>query len=102
LSVECKAFLPYIGGLEVVMTVLTVTSKGQVTLKKDVLEHLGVKPGEKIEVDLLPGGKATIQAEPVRTGKISDIFGMLKQEGQKPLTLEEIKRLIEDGWAGRR
>jgi bifunctional DNA-binding transcriptional regulator/antitoxin component of YhaV-PrlF toxin-antitoxin module len=39
------------------MTVLTVTSKGQVTLKRDVLRHLGVKPGEKIEVDLLPDGK---------------------------------------------
>jgi antitoxin PrlF len=84
------------------MTILTVTSKGQVTLKKDVLQHLGVKPGERIEVDLLPGGKATIQAHPVRTGKISDIFGLLKREGQEPLTLEEIKQLIEDGWAGRR
>lgn len=84
------------------MTILTVTTKGQVTLKKDVLQHLGVKPGERIAVDLLPGGKVTIQAQPVRTGKISDIFGLLKQEGQKPLTLEEIKQLIEDGWAGRR
>lgn len=84
------------------MTILTVTSKGQVTLKKDVLQHLGVKPGERIEVDLLPGGKATIQAQPARRGKISDIFGLLKREGQKPLTLEEIKQLIEDGWAGRR
>lgn len=84
------------------MTVLTVTSKGQVTLKRDVLQHLGVRPGEKIEVDLLPGGKATISAETVRTGKISDLFGMLKKEGQKPLTLEEIKKITEDGWANRR
>jgi antitoxin PrlF len=84
------------------MTVLTVTSKGQVTLKRDVLRHLGVKPGEKIEVDLLPDGKATISAETVRTGKISDLFGMLKKEGQTPLALDEIKELIEDGWANRR
>jgi len=84
------------------MTVLTVTSKGQVTLKRDVLTHLGVKPGEKIEVDLLPGGKATIRAEAVRTGKISDLFGMLKKEGEKPLSLEEIKDIIEEGWANRR
>jgi AbrB family looped-hinge helix DNA binding protein len=84
------------------MTTLTVTSKGQVTLKKEVLQHLGVKPGEKIEIDLLPDGKASIQARPARAGKISNIFGLLKQEGQEPLTLEEIKQLIEDGWAGRR
>jgi bifunctional DNA-binding transcriptional regulator/antitoxin component of YhaV-PrlF toxin-antitoxin module len=30
------------------MTTLTVTTKGQVTFKKDVLRHLGIKPGEKI------------------------------------------------------
>ena len=84
------------------MTSLTVTSKGQVTLKTDVLQHLGVKPGGKIEVDLLPDGKASISAEKPRTGKISDLFGMLKKEGQKPLSLEEIKDLIEDGWANRR
>jgi bifunctional DNA-binding transcriptional regulator/antitoxin component of YhaV-PrlF toxin-antitoxin module len=29
------------------MSTLTVTAKGQVTLRKDVLEHLGVHPGER-------------------------------------------------------
>ena len=36
------------------MTTLTVTAKGQVTLKQDLLKHLGVGPGEKIEADKLP------------------------------------------------
>ena len=84
------------------MTSLTVTSKGQVTLKRSILQHLGVKPGEKIEVDLLPDGKASIRAGKARTGTISDLFGMLKKEGEKPLSLDEIKELIEDGWANRR
>ena len=35
------------------MRTLTVTAKGQVTLRKDVLEHLDVRPGEKISVDKL-------------------------------------------------
>ena len=39
------------------MSTLTVTAKGQVTLRKDVLEHLGVHPGEKITVDKLPDGR---------------------------------------------
>ena len=30
------------------MTQLTVTAKGQVTLRKDVLEHLGVRPGDNV------------------------------------------------------
>jgi hypothetical protein len=33
------------------MATLTVTAKGQVTLRRDLLEHLGVRPGEKITVD---------------------------------------------------
>ena len=32
---------------------LTVTAKGQITLRREVLEHLGVRPGDKIDVDLL-------------------------------------------------
>jgi bifunctional DNA-binding transcriptional regulator/antitoxin component of YhaV-PrlF toxin-antitoxin module len=38
------------------MSTLTVTAKGQVTLRKDLLKHLGVNPGEKITVDKLPDG----------------------------------------------
>jgi antitoxin PrlF len=83
------------------MTILTVTSKGQVTLRKDVLDHLGVRPGEKIAVDLLPDGKASIRADR-KSNSIENLFGFLKKEGEKPLSLEEINKIIEDGWAGRR
>jgi bifunctional DNA-binding transcriptional regulator/antitoxin component of YhaV-PrlF toxin-antitoxin module len=38
------------------MSTLTVTSRGQVTFRKKIMEHLGVKPGGKIELDLLPMG----------------------------------------------
>jgi antitoxin PrlF len=83
------------------MTTLTVTSKGQVTLRKEVLQHLGIKAGDKIEVDLLPENKVGLRAE--SSGKsIINIFGMLKREGERPFSLEEIKEAIEDGWAGRR
>jgi bifunctional DNA-binding transcriptional regulator/antitoxin component of YhaV-PrlF toxin-antitoxin module len=30
------------------MATLTITAKGQVTFKKEVLQHLGIKPNEKI------------------------------------------------------
>lgn len=44
------------------MTTLTITSRGQVTFRKDVLQHLGIKPGGKIELDLLPDGRGMIKA----------------------------------------
>jgi len=39
---------------------LTVTAKGQVTLKRDVLRHLDVQPGGKISVVKLPDGRARV------------------------------------------
>ena len=44
------------------MATLTVTERGQVTFRKEVLQHLGIKPGEKIELELLPDGRAALSA----------------------------------------
>lgn len=80
---------------------LTVTSKGQVTLRKDVLEHLGVTAGEKIEVSKLPGGRVEVRA--MRPGGgVERIFGLLADPQGKHATLEEISQAIEEGWAGKR
>jgi AbrB family looped-hinge helix DNA binding protein len=79
---------------------LTVTSKGQVTLRKDILKHLGIGPGEKIVVDKLPDGRIQVKAAP--TGDISRVFGLLKKPGGPKLTIEQIKAATERGWAGKR
>lgn len=48
------------------MTTLTVTARGQVTFRKDVLQHLGIRPGDKIELNLLPDGRGRAQGGPAR------------------------------------
>jgi bifunctional DNA-binding transcriptional regulator/antitoxin component of YhaV-PrlF toxin-antitoxin module len=76
------------------MATLTVTERGQVTFRKEVLQHLGVKPGEKIELELLPG--AEFRGRAVRKkGSISDFAGCLKGKtnGSK-LTIEEMDTAI--------
>ncbi len=83
------------------MPKLTVTAKGQITLKRDVLQHLGVKPGEKIDYELLPNGRIALNAKIDSGLPISRLFGMLNYDGP-PKTLEEIKTAIEEGWAGHR
>lgn len=42
------------------MSTLTVTAKGQITLRQDLLKHLGVAPGQQVEVHKLPNGTLTI------------------------------------------
>lgn len=96
-SLESKAVLPYFPA----MSTLSVTAKGQVTLRKDVLKHLGVRPGDKIDVDMLPNGRIEVRA--ARSGgRFSDLSGMLYRENGPVLTIEEINEEIAKGWAGER
>jgi AbrB family looped-hinge helix DNA binding protein len=83
------------------MGMLTITAKGQVTLRKDVLEHLGVEPGEKISVEKLPDGRVEVKAAKP-SGKISDAFGFLKKKTSKRLSTKEIARIAARGWSGKR
>jgi AbrB family looped-hinge helix DNA binding protein len=83
------------------MTRLKVTAKRQITLKKDVLDRLGVKPGDHLDVNQRPDG--TLELRPVekrRTGRIEDFFGSINNRDDVHATLEEIQDAIEAGWAG--
>ncbi|WP_265516581.1 AbrB/MazE/SpoVT family DNA-binding domain-containing protein [Nitratireductor luteus] len=81
------------------MTTLTVTAKGQVTLKKELLQHLGVQPGQKIEVAPQPGGRLSITAAQPK-GKFEDAYGILAGKTDKVATIEEMNEVIAKGWAG--
>jgi len=83
------------------MSTLTVTAKGQITLRKDLLKHLGVQPGQKIAVEKLPDGRIEVKAvQPL--GKISDAFDYLKRPDGPQLSIEEISQIAARGWAGKR
>ena len=84
------------------MNTLTITAKGQVTLKQSLLSHLGVGPGSKVEVDELPDGAIVIRAAKPK-GTIRDFIGCLSQheDDQEPLTLsiEQMNEIITKSWA---
>jgi antitoxin PrlF len=83
------------------MTTLKVTARGQVTFRKDLLRHLGIAPGEKVVVHKLPDGRLALSAHQP-TGKIRDFIGLLAGKTNKVVTLEQMKKATEDGWAGRK
>jgi len=83
------------------MTRLTVTVRGQVTFRKNVLKHLGIKPGDKIELDLLPDSRATLRAARP-TGKIDGFIGLFADRTRKALTIEEMNEIAAAGWSGRK
>ena len=78
--------------------VLTVTSKGQITLRKDVLAHLGVRPGDKLELDLLADGRMQLRSK--RGTSVAAAFGMLA-EPRASLSVEEMNEIAVSGWAGK-
>jgi bifunctional DNA-binding transcriptional regulator/antitoxin component of YhaV-PrlF toxin-antitoxin module len=76
------------------MIELTVTAKGQVTLRKSVLAHLRVKPGEKVSVSLLPGGRAVL-APAVGAHDIRLLRGALRRKGRRRVSLKDMQKAIE-------
>ena len=81
------------------MTTLSITTKGQITLKRELLQHMGIEQGQRVEVLKLPNGELKIRAEHP-TQAISDVFGLLKDKTSgKIATIEEINHAIAAGWA---
>jgi antitoxin PrlF len=82
-------------------TTVTANPRGQVTLRKDVLQHLGVRPGEKIEIVKHPGGKVTLKsARPA--GMIDGFLGLLAGKTRKVATLNAVSEASAAGWAGQK
>jgi bifunctional DNA-binding transcriptional regulator/antitoxin component of YhaV-PrlF toxin-antitoxin module len=75
---------------------LKITAKGQITLHREVLRHLGIAPGETVVVDLLPAGGAVLRAAKSR-GSIEGFFGCLERPGTKALSIEEIAEIAAQG-----
>jgi AbrB family looped-hinge helix DNA binding protein len=73
---------------------LTVTAKGQVTLRRELLRHLGIGPGDRIGVTLMPDGK--VELTPAHTAPdIRTLRGALKRPGAPPVSLEAMQHAVE-------
>jgi antitoxin PrlF len=78
---------------------LKTTARGQITLRKEVLRHLGIRPGEKIALEKLPGGRVSLHAARP-AGSIRDFIGVLAGKTKKVASIEEMNEAAADGWAG--
>lgn len=83
------------------MPTLTVTSRGQVTFRKELLQHLGIQPGDKIQVELLPDGQGLLRAA-VAPGTMAGFVGVLAGRSPKVATIQEINEAAAAAWAGQK
>ena len=85
------------------MSSATVTSKGQITIPKDVRERLGLEAGDRVVFVVHSDGEVVLK--PVQTD-IRALHGMLHRKAQRPRSVEEmdegIARSLADKHARRR
>jgi len=77
----------------------TVSTKGQVTIPKDIRDALRIGPGDKLLFDIEGGDRALVRrAEPTRLSQIFDRAGPSEDRGV------EAQRRLRNEWAqsGRR
>ena len=78
-----------------------VKSNGQVTLDPGMLKRLGVKPGDEINVEILPDGLMTVKAA-AGNGSLDRFFGCLSNDQDLHYSMEELSEQISGAWAGKR
>ncbi len=75
------------------MTLATLTTKGQVTIPKEIRESLKLHSGDKIEIIVTENGEAIIR--PV-SKKVDDIFCKLHKPGRKAVSVEAMNDAIRN------
>jgi antitoxin PrlF len=71
----------------------TVTSKGQITIPKEVRERLRIRPGSVVQFYFGDLGQVHLQA---KTRDISELAGILRRPGQKPVSVEEMNKAVRE------
>jgi len=80
-----------------------MTTKGQVTIPKEVREHLGVETGDRLSFVVQEDG--TVIVKPI-TRHVRELGGLLQRPGQRPVSVSEmdegIARRMQEKFGRRR
>lgn len=69
------------------MVLATLTSKGQVTIPKEIRDTLRLHAGDKVEFVITERNEALLR--PI-TKKVDDVFGRLQKVGRKPISTDKM------------
>ena len=68
----------------------TLTSKGQITIPKEIRDRLGLQPGDRMTFTLMPDSTVVMR---VKTRSVMDLAGVLRKKGRKPIAIVRLSRL---------
>ena len=75
----------------------TLTSKGQITLPKEIRDHLRLENGDRVNFEIRDGA---VIVEP-ETVDIRSLRGIVKRRGRKKVSIEAMNAAIRRGASGR-
>jgi AbrB family looped-hinge helix DNA binding protein len=78
------------------MSAATLTSKGQLTMPKDVRDALGVGPGDRVVFVRMEDGNFAVMPA---THSVKSLKGLIPKP-KKPVSLEDMDRAIARGAKG--
>ena len=80
-----------------------MTTKGQVTIPKEVRDHLGIETGDRLSFVVQEDG--TVIVQPI-TRHVRELGGLLQRPGQRPVSANEmdegIARRMQEKFGRRR
>ena len=74
------------------MAAATLTSKCQLTLPRDIRTHLRVQTGDVVEFVIDSAGEVRVRAGSL---DVSDLKGLLRKPGRKPVSLAAMDEAIQ-------
>ncbi len=79
------------------MSTSTLTSKGQITIPKDVRDRLRLRVGHRLDFRIDAGGNLIVQP---RNRDVRELRGLLAS-GTRAVGVEEMKKAVRDRFKGR-
>ena len=73
------------------MPTATLTTKGQITIPKEVREHLGVDTGDRLSFVVQPDG--TVIVQPL-TRHVRELAGLLRRPRQRSVSIDRMDAAI--------
>lgn len=74
-----------------------MTSKGQITVPKEVRDELHLKPGTRISFSVGKNGEIILRP---KSWDVKKLKGIVKAPPGTHATIEEMNEVIAQGWAG--
>jgi len=79
------------------MPTATLTSKGQITIPKEIRDRLRLQTGHRVEFEIDKNGKVFLVP---RNRDIRSLKGIMRSKRKTPVTVEEMNEAIAEGFAG--